>query len=176
MPRVEHNRRQGRLAVMRGVQHALSQPTDVERVFRVLYRELDRPLDTTGFLLGLYDETSQMVEVVGQIEGGVELPGGSFPLGHGFLSEVIRTRQPRHIRRWSVEGPPVQVQYATGTPGLPESTVTVPLLVGNRTIGVLSAQSYIPEAYDDDDLFLMQAMAAQVGPTIDALQQQHPSQ
>src|SRR5438067_10677825 len=172
MPRaVEINRRQGRLAVMRGVQHALSRPTDVEQVFRDLHHELDRVLDTTGFLVGLYDDTSQMVEVVEQIEGGVELPGGSFPLGHGFLSEVIRTRQPRHIRHWSVDGPRVQVQYATGTPGLPESTVTVPLLVADRVIGVLSIQSYKPEAYDEDDLLLVQALAAQVAPAIEALQQ-----
>jgi signal transduction histidine kinase len=172
MPRAaESNRRQGRLAVMRGVQHGLSRATEVEQVFRVLHRELDRVLDTNSFLAGLYDDTSQMVEVVEQIEAGVELPGGSFPLGHGFLSEVIRTRQPRHIRHWSVDGPRVQVQYATGTPGLPESTVTVPLLVGDRVIGVLSIQSYKPEAYDEDDLLLVQALAAQVAPAIEALQQ-----
>jgi signal transduction histidine kinase len=175
LPAATTNRHQARLAVMRSVQHALAEATDVQQVFRALHRELGRVMDTTGFILGLHDDGSQMVEIVGQIEAGAELPGGSFPLGEGFLSQVIRTGHPRHIRHWSVEGPRVQVQYATGTPGLPEATVTVPLLVGKRTIGVLSAQSYIPDAYDDDDLFLMQAMAAQVGPTIDSLQQQHAS-
>ncbi|TMF04755.1 MAG: GAF domain-containing protein, partial [Chloroflexi bacterium] len=130
------NRRQARLAVMRVVQQALAKATELEHVFRVLQAELGRIIDTTGFILGLYDDCSQMVEIVGNIEAGVELAGGSFPLGDGFLSEVIRTRQPRHIRHWSVEGPRVQVQYATDTPGLPESTVTVPLLVGDRAIGV----------------------------------------
>src|SRR5437899_7102448 len=119
-------------------------------------RRVGRVIDTTGFILGLYDDCSQMVEIVSQIEAGVELPGGSFPLGDGFLSEVIRTRQPRHIRHWTVEGPRVQVQYATDTPGLPESTVTVPLLVGHRAIGVLSIQSYTRWAYDEDDLLLVQ--------------------
>src|SRR5437868_13054459 len=172
----EIHRRKGRLAVGRNLLQALAKSTDVEHLFQVLHRELSRVLDTTGFLLGVYDEASQMVEVVGQMEAGVELPGGSFPLGHGFLSEVIRSRRPRLIRHWSIEGPRVQVQYATNTPGLPEATVTVPLLIGNRTIGVLSAQSYLPEAYDDDDLFLMQAMAAQGEPAVAALPQLHPSQ
>ena len=154
---------------MRGVFYAVARSKDLEHLFRLLHRELSRVLDTTGFLLGLYDEASQMVDVVGQIEAGVELPGGSFPLGHGFLSEVIRSRQPRHIRHWSVEGPPVQVQYATSTPGLPEATLTVPLSIGDRVLGVLSIQSYTPNAYDDDDLFVVQALAARVAATIEAM-------
>jgi signal transduction histidine kinase len=168
--RLKASKRQARLAVMRGVQSELAAPTNVEHLFRVLERELSRVLDTTGFILGLYDEISQMVEIIGQMEAGVELPGGSFPLGSGFLSEVIRSRQPRLIRRWSVEGPRVQVQYATGTPGLPEATITVPLPLRDRAIGVLSIQSYTPAAYDEDDLFLVQALAAQVGPAVEALQ------
>src|SRR5438094_4810518 len=146
--------RQARLAVLQGVLQGLAKPTDVEDLFRTLQRELGRVLDTTGFLLGVFDEVSQMVEIVGQMEAGIALPGGSFPLGHGFLSDVIRTRQPRLIRHWSIDGPRVQVQYATNTPGLPEATITVPLLVGDRAIGVLSLQSYRPDAYDEDDLIL----------------------
>src|SRR5437868_5340597 len=163
---VESNRRQARLTAMGRLHDALADLNDIQRLFRMLHAELGRVMDTTGFILGLHDDASHMVEVVGQIEAGVELPGGSFPLGHGFLSEVIRTRQPRHIRRWSTEGPSVQVQYATNTPGLPESTITVPLLVSGRSIGVLSLQSYAPDAYDDDDLFLVQALAAQIAPAI----------
>lgn len=161
------HRRQARLAVIGGVQQALAEPKDLEHVFRVLHRELGRVVDTTGFVLGLHDDSSQMVEIVGQIDAGVELPGGSFPLGNGVLSDAIRTRQPRHIRHWSVDGPRVQVQYATNTPGLPEATVTVPLLVGDRAIGVLSVQSYTPEAYDEDDVLLVQAVAMSVAPLVE---------
>src|ERR1700704_6487230 len=158
--------RQARLAVMQGVLQASAKPSDVEDLFGTLHRELGRILDTTGFLLGLFDEVSQMVEIVGQIEAGVALPGGSFPLGRGFLSEVIRTGEPRLIRHWSIDGPRVQVQYATRTPGLPEATITVPLLLGDRAIGVLSLHSYRPDAYDEDDLILVQALASQVEPSI----------
>jgi signal transduction histidine kinase len=172
---LQSQRRQARLEVMRCLPDALAAANDVEQLFRTLHAELGRVMDTTGFILGLHDDGSHMVDIVGQIEAGVELPGGSFPLGHGFLSEVIRTRQPRHIRHWSVEGPRVQVQYATNTPGLPESTITVPLLVGGRAIGVLSVQSYALDAYDEDDLFLLQAVAAQIAPAIAELQRQKTS-
>ncbi|MBV9899055.1 MAG: GAF domain-containing protein [Chloroflexi bacterium] len=156
------------MTALRRVQRALAQTHDLGQLFRQLHAEIGCVMDTTSFLLGLFDETSEMVEVVGQIEAGLELPGGSFPLGHGFLSEAIRTRQPRLIRHWSVEGPRVQVQYATKTPGLPESTVTVPLAVAQRVIGVLSVQSYARDAYDEDDLFFLESVATQVAHAIDA--------
>jgi signal transduction histidine kinase len=155
---------------MRNLLHAVPRVSDLGELFHLLHRELSQILDATGFLLGLYDESSQMVQMIGQMEAGVELPGGSFPLGSGFFSDVIRTRQSRHIQHWSMEGPRVQVQYATGTPGLPESTITVPLLLAHRVLGVLSIQSYTPAAYDDEDLITIQALAPQISATIAALQ------
>ena len=163
-------RRQARLSVMRAIQVALGHQRSIDSLCRMLRQELAHVLDTTGFIVALFDDASQMVEVVYQMEDGAELPVGSFPLGSGFISDVIRTRQPRLIRHWSVEGPRVQVQYATETPGLPESTITVPLVVGDRTVGVLSLQSYAEEAYDEDDLLLVQGVAAQAGPGLELLQ------
>ncbi len=159
-----------RLLVMRAIQVVLRREQTIDGLCRSLRRELAHVLDTTLFVVGVFDDVSQMVEIVHQNEAGAELPGGSFPLGQGFMSEVIRTSQPRLIRHWSTEGPRVQVQYATETPGLPESTITVPLLVGDRAVGVLSLQSYEIGAYDEDDLFLVQSVAALAGPALELLQ------
>lgn len=155
---------------MRAIQVVLGRPRSINHLCRALQRELAEALDASGFLVGLYDEVSQMVEVVFQTDNGREIPGGSFPLGRGFNSEAIRTRQPRLIRHWSVEGPRVQLQYATERPGLPESAITVPLLVGDRPVGVLSLQSYAIDAFDEDDLLLVHAIAAQVAPALELLQ------
>src|SRR4051812_13731262 len=84
---------------------------DLVELCRLLHEAVARQMDATIFFLGLYDPASESVEVVWQVEDGVELPGGSFPLGKGFTSEVIRTGESRLIRRWSREGPRVHVQY-----------------------------------------------------------------
>jgi signal transduction histidine kinase len=63
----------------------------------------------------------------------------------------------------------VQIQYATGRPGLPESGVTVPLCYAGRVIGVLSVQSYQPEAYDEADLALLMAVAGPAALAIEHL-------
>jgi signal transduction histidine kinase len=111
-----------------------------------------------------------MVEIIWQVDAGSELPGGSFPVGSGFTSQVIRTGQPRLIRRWSSEGPRVQLQYASGQPGLPESAIAVPLRLAGELVGVLSIQSYREEAYTQADVATLQALADQAALAIANLQ------
>src|SRR5713101_1896087 len=144
---------------------------DFAELFRVLHDETARVMDATIFLFALYDEANATVQVVRQMDRGVEHAGGSFPLGKGFTSEVIRTGAPRLVRRWSAEGPPVRLLYGTETGELvaPQSGVVVPILSGDRVLGVLSAQSYRPEAYEDADLLSLSAIAAQAGITVQRL-------
>jgi len=161
----------GHLRALRGLSGALARASDVVELFRATQRETARALDAQSFFLGLYDDESQTVEIVRQFDSGVELAGGIFPLGSGLTSQVIRTRQSRLIRHWSVEGPPVQVQYASSTPGLPGSAIIAPLLFGEDVLGVISASSYQPEAFDDDDLLALEVIAGQVAIAIANLRQ-----
>jgi two-component system phosphate regulon sensor histidine kinase PhoR len=147
-----------------------SDARDLVELFRAMYDETARVMDATVFLFATYDEVSQTVQVVRQMDRGDEHGGGSFPLGKGFTSEVIRTGAPR-IVHWAAEGPPIRLLYGTEAGELvsPRSGAVVPILSGGRVIGVLSAQSYLPEAYDEDDLLSLSAIAAQAGATIKRL-------
>src|SRR2546425_8982 len=97
------------------------------------------------------------------MDRGDEHEGGSFPLGKGFTSEVIRTGLPKVIRHWSTEGPSVRLLYGTEAGELvsPQSGLVVPIRAGERVLGVLSVQSYRPEAYGDADVLGLSAIAAQ---------------
>jgi two-component system phosphate regulon sensor histidine kinase PhoR len=136
---------------------------------RILYRAASELVDTTGFYLALYDAQSGMIEVVRQMANGAELPGGAFPLGSGFTSQVIRSRQPQLIQEWSRHGPHVQVQVATDRSGLPESGITVPIIgpVGHEVLGVLAAQSYAPAAYTEADVATLERVASVAGRVIE---------
>jgi PAS domain S-box-containing protein len=141
---------------------------DLGELFRALYYETARMMDATVFLFAIYDEAAQTVQVVRQMDRGVEHPGGSFPLGSGFTSEVIRSGAPRLIRHWATDGPPVRILYGTETEKLvaPQSAAVVPVISGNRVVGVLSAQSYQPEAYGATDLVALGAIATQAASAI----------
>lgn len=144
---------------------------DLSELFHALYDETARVLDATVFLFALYDDASETVEVVRQVDRGIEHEGGSFPLGKGFTSEVIRTGLPKVIRRWAAEGPSVRLLYGTEDGELvsPQSGLVVPIRSGDRVLGVLSIQSYRPESYDDSDIPVLGAIAAQAAITIKRL-------
>src|SRR2546423_1050328 len=109
-------RQRERLQCIRDTSQALCRASDFESLFSMLHVEVAAALSPDTFFLGLYDDASHTIEVVRQAEFHTELPGGTFPLGQGLTSEVIRTKRPRLIRHWSLEAPRVQVQYLSGTP------------------------------------------------------------
>jgi len=162
-------RRREHLKLLRDVSQALAQSADLEALFAVLHSSVRAALAADTLLLGLYDGVSRTIHVVRQGEFNAALPGGTFPLGHGLTSDVIRTGHSRLIRHWSREGPPVQVQYLTQTPGLPESALTVPLLFGDEVLGVIAAHKYEPDAFDEDDLLVLEAIAAPSAISLHAL-------
>jgi GAF domain len=136
--------------------------SDIPGVMRAMHSELQRVLDARICMCGVFDPATQTVDVVWQIHDGEELPGGSFPLGSGFTSRVIRSGQPLLIRDWSANGPRVQVQYATQKDGLPQSSITAPIRVGGQVRGVISVQSYAPATFDEKDLAFLSGIADQI--------------
>lgn len=144
-------------------------PFTLVDALRTLHDELARVLDASMCFFGVYHAAEQTIDVIWQVHDGVELPGGAFPLGNGLTSQVIRQRQARLVQNWSRQGPRVKVQYATERSDLPEAAITVPVLVGERVLGVLSVQSHRGDAYDAADMELVQRLANSVAPRIAAL-------
>src|SRR5260370_15529466 len=142
---------------------------DLIELCRLFHQIVANQMDATIFFLGLYDAASQTVEVVWQAENGEELLGGFFPFGKGLNRQVILSGQSRLIGHWSNEGPRVQVQYATGTPGLPESAVAVPLKLGDEVIGLACVQAYGESAYQERDLHLLESLADEAAGVIAGL-------
>src|ERR1051326_777448 len=153
------DRLRARLTVLRSVSRALARPHDLRGVVRAVYEAMGGALDVTICFFGLYDATSQSVEVVWQVHNGAELPGGHFPLGSGPSSQAIRESRAQLLRDWNSRGPRPQVQYATDRPGLPESAIFAPVVFDAEVIGVLAFQSYARDAYEEDDVALVQSVA-----------------
>jgi PAS domain-containing protein len=133
---------------------------------RCVHRELAAERDAPICLFAAFDAPTQTVEVVWQIHNGHELPGGSFPLGNGFTSQVIRSGRPLLIREWANTGPQVQVHFATEPQALPQSAICAPVRFDAQVRGVISVQSYEPSAFDEDDLAHLSDVAEHVAETI----------
>jgi PAS domain S-box-containing protein len=160
---------QSHLAVLRELGVDLTRSGDYWDVLRSLHATLSDVIDTTAMVLGVFHPASQTVEIVGQIIAGEEKPGGSFPLGSGFSSQAIRSKQSLLIREWSTHGPRVQIQFASEQPGLPESGIVVPLVRGENVVGILMCQSFQPDAYSEDDLALLEIIGSFVAIVISSM-------
>src|SRR5260221_14468504 len=92
-------------------------------------------------------------------------------MGTVFMIRVIRAGAQEIVGRCTDDGQLVRLLYGTENGDLvtPQSGVVVPILSGGRVLGVLSAQSYRSEAYEDADLFSLSAIAVQAGITVKRL-------
>lgn len=124
-------------------------------LYDVLRRQTARLVKTDAFYLALYDQEHEMLTFVAYHDRGAELPTESLPVGAGPTSWVVRHRKPLLINSPG-EGPP---GGTFGTEQRSSSAIHVPMLLGERLVGVISAQAYRPGAYGPDDLRILEAIA-----------------
>jgi diguanylate cyclase (GGDEF)-like protein len=116
-------------------------------------------LSCDAFFILLFDEENQAAEFVFRIDNGIALPAERVALGNGLIDYVLRTRRAavvadtEHETRFKIR--------RLGSPHAVRSLVCVPMDYGGKTIGVLSAQSYRPNAYTEADVRVLTIFAEQ---------------
>jgi len=127
-----------------------------EDLFRTIYRESSRVLDTEGFYISLYDEARDLATVVFYADRGEERH--SEITYRGSESEVIRTGEASVAHEESRMNS-LLVLGEDGEEKLTRSAISAPLRYEGRVIGAISAQSYTPARYTDEDVELLQGVA-----------------
>ena len=149
------------------VAQAITSIFDIDRLLR---RTVDLIRDRFGFYhagIFLLDDSGQWAvlrEATG--EAGAKMKAMGHRLAVGETSMVGWTalhRQPR-IALYAEED---EVRFAN--PLLPHtrSEMTLPMMVGDRLLGVLNVQSVEEAAFDEDDVRTLQAMANQIAIALD---------
>jgi GAF domain-containing protein/CheY-like chemotaxis protein len=157
------------LAVLNELGQALTTRLDVEEVLEETYRGVSRLLDTTNFYIALYDPESESVSFPLSVEEGRRVQWRPRRMGQGLTEHIIHNRRPVLIKEDLPERLTEMGIEMIGRTAL--SWMGVPLMIGDRVLGVLAIQSYTtPHAYDEHDLDLLIAIASQ---TAIALQNAH---
>jgi signal transduction histidine kinase len=145
------------LAALHRISNVISSSLEIEDVFMAIYHEIRQVMTTDAFLIGLA-RPDGLFDIDFIIDGGQRFaPRHAFDLS----SPMARARHERRaviISDIHAEGvPPVH------TVGHPQtrvrSIVTAPLLKGNEVVGLLSAQSYKPDTYQEGDAQLLMTIA-----------------
>jgi len=125
-----------------------------DELYEAIHRETARALDASGFFLAIHDQGRDLARVVYIAENG---KGERVDIAYrGSDSQVLTTRKASIISD-DVENGSLMSLGEDERPT--RSAVTAPLLHGGRVLGALSAQSYEPDTYGEDDLEILEGIA-----------------
>ncbi|MCD6552423.1 MAG: GAF domain-containing protein [Anaerolineae bacterium] len=158
----ERERRIAELTALNQIGRAISSTLHLDELAELIYREVSQIMDAAAFHIALYNQETNMLDYLLMIDEGVREPRQSRPLGQGLSGLIVTTRKPILIKNLEEEKDKYpRPGFVWGTGKFPSSWLGVPLLVGDKVVGVMSVQSYRPFAYDEDDLELFQTLGSQ---------------
>ena len=154
------------LSVLNEMGRELSTKLETTAIAEVVYRYTSRLMDTSNFFVALYDEKSEEKTYPLVIEEGQRIHLSPSKLGNGGFSDyIIRHKKlvfaPNdvlgYMKRLGIEFIPLNEDE---TPS--QSWLGVPLLVGDRVLGLIAVQSVQkPNLYDAHDRDILATIASQ---------------
>lgn len=144
-----------RYRVLLDIARTLAGTLSSDELYAAIHQETARVLEASGFYVSLYEATRDKATIVYFADRGeqqrVEIAY------KGSESEVLRTGKPVLVRDRLTDLSLMQLGDETSE--VTRSAISAPLLHKGRLLGAISAQSYEPNAYSEDDLGLLQGIA-----------------
>lgn len=157
----ETRRRAEELATLRSIGLATTSTLNLREQLRLLYENVNQLLRADTFFVGLYDETREELRIEYAVEEGWFLRPIQVSLDHAGLSAwVIRNQKSLSLD---------DLQQAENLPATPahvtrpaRSWLGVPLVLKDRVLGLICAQSFQPRAFTNEDERFLIAVAQHV--------------
>lgn len=154
-----------RFSVLNQASYQVSTNLDPEQIYVAVHKAVQRLMPVESFVISLLDEETNEIEGVYLVDGDNRSPATRIPRDRGLSGRVIATGQPLLLRRAeNVDELGGGVVY--GKPDTPQSILAVPMTLSGRSIGMLSAQSYQPNVYSEEDLQILSTLANQAAVAI----------
>jgi GAF domain-containing protein len=152
-------------AVLYHASQAIIGSLDPERVYAATHEAAAQWLPCEVFLIALLDEAAQEIELVYVVDRGERGRPMRTEQGLGMSGRVIESGLA--LRVDGVDDLPAAERQHLGCPDPVQSLVAVPMRLGDRVIGALSAQSYAPAAYTTEHLEALTLLANQAAIAIE---------
>lgn len=161
----EATRRTEQMRVLVEVGRRLSSILDLEELLRTIVTEISTTLSCRFVALGLVDgDRLSFAAVASAGSPAMLLEGATMPSDAGLCGWVVRHRQslcvpditldPRYYRPRALEGIPIR------------SAAIVPIQLQDQVLGVIDVESEQLDAFDSQDVMLLQAIASQAAVAI----------
>ncbi len=162
----ETKRRAEELSTLRSIGLATTSTLNLREQLRLLYENVNQLLRADTFFVGLYDDTRNELRVEYVVEEGWFLRPIQVPLDQAGLSGWVIQNQKSLLLG--------DLQRAEELPATPQhvtrparSWLGVPLMLKERIIGLISAQSFQPNAFTTEDERFLVAVGQHVALALD---------
>jgi signal transduction histidine kinase len=149
------------LAAVTATGTRLAATLDRDAVYRLVAEEIARIVDAPNLYVAAYDDGSAVASLRVAFSRGEPIPCRDLPLDSSLGGWLIRTRQP------VLAGTRAEVDTFLAEAGIttvdhdPQSILGVPLIVGTRVIGSVALGCPTPHAYSEQQVAVVQTIAAQ---------------
>ena len=147
---------------------------NLEKVYKTIHRAAKKLMLCDTFTIARLDSEQKEIRGVYSFVDGKRLPEVLIPLGEGLSGKVIVSGKPLLISDYSQRNELNFIKISNEKAS--RSILAVPIRVAGQVIGMISAQSYQPNQYDEDDKALLEMLASNAGAAIqnaDLFEQTH---
>ena len=155
----ETRQRNAELALVNEVGQALARQLEFDAIVDVVGERLRSIFSASSMFIGLYDQATGMISFPYDMAEGERVHTEPIQHGRGLTSIVIETRGPLRFGT-SVEGDALG-QISDEVPA--QSWLGVPILTGDRVIGVIALESLQQRLYTEADERLLGTFATSLG-------------
>jgi GAF domain-containing protein/nitrogen-specific signal transduction histidine kinase len=153
-----------RFSILNQASYQVGANLDPEQVYVAVHRAAERLMPLESFVISLLDEETDEIEGVYLVDDDKRAPITRIPRDQGLSGRVITSGEPLLLHGAQTVDDMGGVTY--GKLDTPLSILAVPMTLSGRTVGMLSAQSYKPNVYSEDDLQILSTLANQAAVAI----------
>jgi len=156
-----------RRQILHQASRELNATLDPEQLYVAIHKAAAQLMSTEAFVISLINEAKREIDAVYLIDRSGRHPAMKSSLDNGMSGQVISSGQSLYIPDFSVNMGVKHVHF--GDPHEVRSILAVPMYRQGtgKAFGILSAQSYSPNAYTPDDQALLELLAAHAATAIE---------
>ncbi len=152
--------------LLRETSRLISSVPDVSVLLELLYEEIRKLVAADTYYVTLYDARTDEVSVEVLIDEGQRFPPTRRKITTGLTRWIIDHHKPLLVRDMERDPLPCAPIFM-GKPRMSRSWLGVPMLLGERVVGVLVAASYQPDVYTEEHQEILLHVASQAAVAIE---------
>lgn len=153
-----------RLKILHHAVNDINARHDVEYVCQVVFETVMRVMPCNDFVVDGYNEAENLIEPVFAVEHpGKRVFTTPYLADHGLAGEIVRTKSPllfNSVEAMESSGIRFEIYGSHPENDPTESILAVPMMLHGKIYGMVSAQSYQPNAYTANDIYLLETLAS----------------